>query len=260
MALSIVSSLGTAVSEARHSEKADYRNDAFSFWKLPENYRVQLEQATEASEPLIRRYLFEEYKAPSTRAPSSTLTNYYRIKKFIPAPVRHWMNFVAVRARLRDVFPNWPCETVLIDLFHQWLRAGLEAIGQRDPLVEYKREAFAMWEELQSQIQHLVVQQIFRVELAPQQAAPVARNIRPGFRPMGGATGGPAGTPGAPGGNGGNGGNGGRPQPVRETAAEPVRADIWDKTGRNDPCPCGSGKKYKNCHYREIQAQRSAVR
>ena len=133
MALSIVSSLGTAVSEARHSEKADYRNDAFSFWKLPENYRVQLEQATEASEPLIRRYLFEEYKAPSTRAPSSTLTNYYRIKKFIPAPVRHWMNFVAVRARLRDVFPNWPCETVLIDLFHQWLRAGLEAIGQRDP-------------------------------------------------------------------------------------------------------------------------------
>ena len=130
------------------------------------------------------------------------------------------------------------------------------AIGQRDPLVEYKREAFGMWEELQAQIQHLVVQQIFRVELAPQQAAPVARNIRQGFRPVAGA----AGLPADPDGNGGNGGSGGRAQPVRETAAEPVRADVWDKTGRNDPCPCGSGKKYKNCHYREMQAQRSAVR
>src|SRR5260221_10605376 len=133
MALSIASSLGTTVSEARHSEKMDYRNDAFSFWKLAENYRVALTQAAEASEPLMRRYMFEEYKAPSAQAPSSTLTNYYRIKKFIPPQVRHWMNYVAVRARLRDVFPNWPCETALIDLCHQWLRAAADVIGQQEP-------------------------------------------------------------------------------------------------------------------------------
>jgi preprotein translocase subunit SecA len=148
---------------------------------------------------------------------------------------------------LRAIDQFWIRHLTDLDILREGI--GLVAIGQRDPLVEYKREAFAMWEELQAQIQHLVVQQIFRVELAPQQAAPVARNIRQSLRDMSGGS------------NGGNGGNGnGRPQPVRETAAEPVRADVWDKTGRNDPCPCGSGKKYKNCHYREIQAQRSAVR
>ncbi len=145
---------------------------------------------------------------------------------------------------LRAIDQFWIRHLTDLDILREGI--GLVAIGQRDPLVEYKREAFAMWEELQAQIQHLVVQQIFRVELAPQQAAPVARNIRQGFRDMSG--GGPTPV------------NNGRPQPVRENAAEPVRADVWDKTGRNDPCPCGSGKKYKNCHYREMQAQRSAVR
>ena len=58
---------------------------------------------------------------------------YYRVKKFIPLTVRHWINYAAVRARLRDVFPNWPCETALVDLWHQWLRTSLEAIGQQDP-------------------------------------------------------------------------------------------------------------------------------
>jgi hypothetical protein len=46
---------------------------------------------------------------------------------------------------------------------------------------------------------------------------------------------------------------------VRDTAPEPASADVWAKTGRNDPCPCGSGKKYKNCHYRQIQEQRALV-
>jgi len=57
----------------------------------------------------------------------------------------------------------------------------------------------------------------------------------------------------------GGAGNTPRPQPVRESAPEPVTADVWSRTGRNDPCPCGSGKKYKNCHYRSVQEQRSVV-
>jgi peptidoglycan/xylan/chitin deacetylase (PgdA/CDA1 family) len=58
---------------------------------------------------------------------------YYRVKRFIPLIVRHWINYTAVRARLREVFPNWPCETALVDVWHQWLRASLEVIGQQDP-------------------------------------------------------------------------------------------------------------------------------
>jgi peptidoglycan/xylan/chitin deacetylase (PgdA/CDA1 family) len=134
MALSIVSANGAAVSAARHSSKTvDCSNDDFSFWKLPESYRAQLEPTLEESNPLIRRYLFEEYLSSSKRMPSSTVMTYYRVKRFIPLPLRHWINYAAVRARLRDVFPNWPCETALVDLRHQWLRSSLEVIGQRDP-------------------------------------------------------------------------------------------------------------------------------
>jgi preprotein translocase subunit SecA len=141
---------------------------------------------------------------------------------------------------------------------------GLSAIAQRDPLVEYKREAFAMWETLQAQIQRQVVQLIYRVELAPQpqiqatgtQAKPTntlanntvgARNVKAGmaniakYLPQGEA------------------GSAAPPKPVQETASEPIRATEWDKVGRNDPCPCGSGKKFKNCHYPIIQAQRQTI-
>jgi uncharacterized protein YecA (UPF0149 family) len=40
--------------------------------------------------------------------------------------------------------------------------------------------------------------------------------------------------------------------------AQTVRKDLWSNVGRNDPCPCGSGKKFKDCHYREVmKAQRT---
>jgi len=144
---------------------------------------------------------------------------------------------------------------------------GLMAIAQRDPLVEYKREAFIMWEELQAQIQRGVIQLIFRVELAPQsQAQLAAQNGAPA------ATLAQANTIGArnvqarqasiakylprEGGEAGQ----GAPRPVADSAPEPMRATEWDKVGRNDPCPCGSGKKFKNCHYPIIQAQRQTNR
>ena len=133
MALRVASSGGQTVEDSPRSEAVDYRNDGFSFWKLPESYRVELARASEASEPLIRRYLFEEYMSPTKRLPSPAVMTYYRVKRFIPLAIRHWINYAAVHARLRDVFPNWPCETALLDLWQNWLRASLEAIGQDDP-------------------------------------------------------------------------------------------------------------------------------
>jgi peptidoglycan/xylan/chitin deacetylase (PgdA/CDA1 family) len=132
MALSIVQSNGAML--ARHPEEAvNHSNDAFSFWKLPENYRAQLDEVTAACEPLIRRFLFEEYMAEHRRMPSAAVMAYYRVKKFIPLAARHWINYAAVRARLRDAFPNWPCETALVDVWHRWLTSSLEVIGQPDP-------------------------------------------------------------------------------------------------------------------------------
>lgn len=107
-------------------------NDAFSFWKLPANWSPRLARAADESEPRIRRYLFEEYKAANGRGQSSAVRAYYRIKKFIPESIRHWINYAAIRSRRQDDFPNWPCETALIDYWHQWVRDALREMGEQD--------------------------------------------------------------------------------------------------------------------------------
>ncbi|MBN1963159.1 MAG: SEC-C domain-containing protein, partial [Anaerolineae bacterium] len=102
---------------------------------------------------------------------------------------------------------------------------GLMSVAQRDPLVEYQREAFQMWRSLQDEIHQRTVQNIFRVQLR-QEPQPRVQNIRA----VQGST--------------------------ATTAPEPVRATAKDKLGRNDPCWCGSGKKYKHCHYQADQQER----
>ena len=108
------------------------RNDAFSFWKLPESLRGQLALVIDDSEPVIQRLLHEEYLPPDKRLPSPSVMAYYRVKKYIPLGLRHWINYAAVRARPRDQFPNWPCETALIEVWWDWLKAALLMVGQQD--------------------------------------------------------------------------------------------------------------------------------
>jgi preprotein translocase subunit SecA len=108
---------------------------------------------------------------------------------------------------------------------------GLMAVAQRDPLVEYKREAFGIWQHMQDEIQRRTIQNLFRIQVREQPPVSQVRNIRT-------SRGGSAAT----------------------SAPEPVRATEKDKLSRNDPCWCGSGKKYKNCHYREDQKQRQTQR
>ena len=88
---------------------------------------------------------------------------------------------------------------------------GLQAFGQRDPLVMYKREGHEMFQSLLGRIQHDIVHTIYHTGL---EAKPAVRRVQ---------------TPQAV--------SGGR---QAQTGAR--------KVGRNDPCPCGSGKKYKRCH------------
>jgi preprotein translocase subunit SecA len=95
---------------------------------------------------------------------------------------------------------------------------GLRAYGQRDPLVEYQREAYDMFQEMKDSIQEEFVRYIYRVELIRQDEP---------SRP--------------------------RPQRVQAShddgpAAASAAPTASDKIPRNAPCPCGSGKKYKKCH------------
>ncbi len=106
---------------------------------------------------------------------------------------------------------------------------GLTGYGGRDPLVEFKREAHDMYEQLTEHIRQQVVRRIFHVTLAPQsvpQPQPPRQTIETG--PAKEAT-----------------GSGRQTAPATSSKSS---ASVSRKTGRNDPCPCGSGKKYKKCH------------
>ncbi|MEY4722576.1 MAG: preprotein translocase subunit SecA [Candidatus Parcubacteria bacterium] len=113
---------------------------------------------------------------------------------------------------------------------------GLQGYGQRDPLVEYKREAFRMFGELNQAIIKQVVYSVFKIRA--ERTPPVQEKSlieRAGVTLSAPAKTAPA-----------------QSAPAGESVAvsEPVTADELDmgKVGRNEPCPCGSGKKYKKCH------------
>jgi len=99
---------------------------------------------------------------------------------------------------------------------------GLRGYGQKDPLIEYKREGFDMFSSMMDRIKSDVLERLFRVQAVkgePQLPTPV---------------------PAPP------------PRMILNRGEEPTTPSTvqrqTDKVGRNDPCPCGSGKKYKKCH------------
>jgi len=114
---------------------------------------------------------------------------------------------------------------------------NLRAYGQKDPLVEYKREAFDMFVEMLGSINKEVLHIVFRAfpavpEEIPQRRAKVPRRDQMQLQHESGA---------------GLGMHANRePAAQGQIKRRPVR--VAEKVGRNDPCPCGSGKKYKNCH------------
>jgi preprotein translocase subunit SecA len=124
----------------------------------------------------------------------------------------------------------------------------LRGYGQKDPLVEYKTEAFKMFMELMEQIADEVVRMVFTYFPERPEQLPIQRGRRPlrreelvmthesalgaGFQANREAI--PSGA--------------GQPQHAGPRPAKPQPIRVGEKVGRNDPCPCGSGKKYKHCH------------
>jgi preprotein translocase subunit SecA len=139
---------------------------------------------------------------------------------------------------------DWQWMEYLTQMEHFREGIGLRAYGQRDPLVEYKNEAFEMFNELRERIQASIVARIFRVQVqrnAPTPPpAPLVRQVMESG-------------PGQPDGADGSGRNGAptqRPAMPVGAGAAPAAGAAQAKIGRNDPCWCGSGKKFKRCHGR----------
>jgi preprotein translocase subunit SecA len=158
---------------------------------------------------------------------------------------------------LRTIDSIWVEHLTEIDEMRQGI--GLRGFAQEDPLNAYKKEAFALYEEMSALIRHQVATTIFRVSIVRQPAPPV------GVEGTGQA---PAGGPAAAAPDGRPAGTGGRPLPKglpqgrpmggaggasSQAAGGPIRpgySPAGVRMGRNDQCWCGSGKKYKKCHGR----------
>jgi preprotein translocase subunit SecA len=131
---------------------------------------------------------------------------------------------------LETIDQKW--QDYLTQMEHFREGVGLQAYGQRDPLVEYKNTAFEMFKDLTASIQADIVSRMFHLQFVREDQPPPSRTPVP-------AGGGPRG----PNGHGPNGRPGGQGEPVGAGAPSA-------KIGRNDPCWCGSGRKYKRCHGR----------
>jgi preprotein translocase subunit SecA len=185
------------------------------------------------------------------------------------------------RVMLSVIDQRWRAHLYEMD----YLREGinLRAMGQKDPLVEWQREGFDMFGQMMHGIWTDAIRYLMHVEIevrqqvpvdgggsatpvdAPQDAPPADDGLRNvqysspedpssagGSASMAAAARAEAAAGGATAGNGATGATGGAGATATATAATntPVRKSEWDKTPRNAPCPCGSGKKFKACHGR----------
>ena len=116
---------------------------------------------------------------------------------------------------LRVVDQLWVRHLTDLDMLREGI--GLRAFGQQDPLIAFKREAYDMYDQFLGAIQHDIVHAIYHAQVM---AVPQPRQVQ-AVHPGSGETG------------------------IRK----PVRSE--KHPGRNDPCWCGSGKKYKHCHMRQ---------
>ena len=136
---------------------------------------------------------------------------------------------------LQVVDGQWKDHLLAMDHLKEGI--GLRGYGQKDPLIEYKREGFEMFEAMENRIARDTVSFLMKVQVAVE----AERTARAGdLEPV------PVAAP-----AGGDGqrrsrpfGPAGRLQPA---AAPALSGAAKAKIGRNEPCPCGSGKKYKKC-------------
>jgi preprotein translocase subunit SecA len=157
----------------------------------------------------------------------------------------------------------------LLSMDHLKEGIGLRGYGQHDPLVEYKKESFDMFEAMMQRFQEDTVRYLYLMQIL-ERPPDAGAGGPPPSAPVGQGPG-----PGTPGQHDGD-GNGRRPSRMVSTSADeleeafmrrkrreleqarmagagdaqPVQQVVrgQEKVGRNDPCPCGSGKKYKKCH------------
>jgi preprotein translocase subunit SecA len=174
-----------------------------------------------------------------------------RADEWMAAKVAKWspdvMRYVEKSILLQTLDHLWREHLIMLEHLRQVI--GLRGYGQRDPLNEYQAEAFALFETLIARLREAVTAQLMRVEIVQQPPEGEEEAELPYMEahkvdPASGedelslaAALAPACA-----------GNGGGAQAERN----PADPRSWGKVGRNESCPCGSGKKFKHCHGRYV--------
>jgi preprotein translocase subunit SecA len=135
----------------------------------------------------------------------------------------------------------------LLALDHLRQGIGLRAYAQRDPLNEYKREAFNLFEEMLTQLRERVTSVLSRVEIRERVASETELMPQPS-RQMVESREDPAFAEAGMAARDAQANRSDGQRPARRAAAIASDPATWSSTPRNAPCPCGSGKKYKHCH------------
>jgi preprotein translocase subunit SecA len=161
-----------------------------------------------------------------------------RVDEHMAAKVAQWgpevMRYVEKTILLQTLDHLWREHLIMLDHLRQVI--GLRGYGQRDPLQEYKSEAFGLYEAMTTHLREAVTAQLMRVEIVPpeEQAPALPAMEAHKFDP-----------------------NTGEDElafasaslvPAATANRDPKNPASWGKVGRNEDCPCGSGKKYKRCH------------
>ncbi len=155
------------------------------------------------------------------------------------------MRQVEKQVLLQTIDANWREHLVTLD--HLRSVVGFRGYAQRDPLNEYKSEAFTLFETLLNRLRTEVTRMLAHVQIMTQeeqQAMMAALQARAAETAAARAPAQPAPAPAperVP-------AMAGAAAPALNPAIDPADPATWGMSGRNDPCPCGSGKKYKHCH------------
>jgi preprotein translocase subunit SecA len=201
----------------------------------------------------------------SEAAVKAVTTRYEEKEKQFSSELMRWLE----RRIILDVVDSqW--KDHLLSLDHLKEGIGLRGYGQKDPLVEFKKEAFVLFEDMMARIDNETIRYLFHIQIQQAERSPDEMQLRPEAQQAGlprRTSGGAQAAVASAAARASEPGSQRLPEvarqlerkqqrqqkdlqyqtgPAQAEAPKPVRAGA--KVGRNDPCPCGSGKKYKKCH------------
>ncbi len=230
---------------ARYTDEHSY-SEGWNWDAMEVQYRRVLRQPfpipEEEREGLKPEAVFQKLKEEATNA-------YLRKEKLLGEAAMRQLERLAT---LYVIDEKWRDHLYAMDQLKEGI--GLRAYGQKDPLIEYKTEGFNLFQQLLVEINQGVLETIFKAQVTVGPQIPVRRR-RPSPEQLqtvhADATGlamasAPQTQPSVPGGIQYSGPG----EAAQAGKRKPVKAAV--KIGRNDPCWCGSGKKYKHCHGRNV--------